>query len=446
MTAVLACTWACPVPAQQDPAAILYATQSRLDSVAAYRVRGDGRPETAPFFEIDLGSGSNPRRLELHPDGCALYVATANRLEVLRILSDGRLERFDDDADTMRRMRFVKPANFQYIALHPSARALYTSLTAVDQIQQYFLNDDGSLQRLPEDPEKDPPIVSCVQSVQNMRHQGLGVTGTHLYASAHAPARIDIFSLDASDRVQSQIERPDGNDDTEEPAPEVFTTCDPERPTFAEAFSGGLLDPKALILNAARDTVYVADLFRLRIYACPIAPDGTLPDCPQGKEGSPDDCPSRVLKTKQGSFYEQLALSDAGVLFASVFREGRLRAFTPDCEDKKGRLKRHKRHPFDLFTSPGGLEVGGDLLYVAQGDSDRIAVFPIDESGFVLTAPKWQTEKIEQSFPNDVELLSLPVDPSGCAVPTTSATSSTTTSTTSSPEITTTTTTTTTLP
>jgi 6-phosphogluconolactonase (cycloisomerase 2 family) len=422
---VLAFVQAWPAGAQQAPAAILYSTQSRLDRVAAYQMRSDGRPAAAPFQQFNLGSEANPRRLALHPRGCALYVAGAKQLAVLKILPDGRLERFADDTDTMARLR--SPSNFQYIALHPNGSVLYTSLPAIDQIQQYFLNDDGSLQRLAEDPEKDPPIASCVQGVGGASFKGLGASATHLYASAHAPPSIEIFSLDASGRIESLIERPDKDDDDEDAEPEVFTECQRKRPTFAEASSGQLSNPKALILNGARDTVYFSDIFRLRIFACPIDPDdGTLPDCPNDDDDDSNDLDEPVLKTKQSTVYEQLALSDAGVLFASVFREGRIRAFLPNPD--KGRLERRKRKVSDIFSTPGGLEVLGDLLYAAQGEGDRVAVFPVDAEGFANTTPKWQTDKIKKSFPNDVVLLPLPVDPSACGASTTSPPTTTTTS------------------
>lgn len=399
--------------------AVLYVTEARLDRVAAYRLTTDGCAEPSPFQHVD--TAPNPRRLAVHPDACALYVATANSIEVFQIASDGRLSRFADDEDTLRRMRAIKPGNYQFLAVHPSGHSLYTSLTALDQIRQYALNADGSLRREPTNPEKDPPVASCVQGQPDTRYQGLVATETSLYASAHLPIQIDIFPLTSDGGIESVTTRP--RDDEEPETPQVFTDCNRKKATFAPRFSARKFgNPKTLLLDGPNAILYVVDRFRGRIYGCPVAADGSLPDCPKNDKDDTNDTGLKTLKSKPSAAYEQMALSQDGMLFASVFPVGRVRAFRPLPEE--GKIKRRKGKSSDVFASPVGLAADGNLLYVAQGELDRIDVFAIDDEGFASGDPRCSTDKIRQSFPNGVIVVRPNTDPLAC--PATSTTTTTT--------------------
>jgi len=454
--------------AAQD--AVLYVTEAQLDRVAAYRIAANGRVESAPFQHIDTGAGSNPRRLAVHPDACALYVATRGSIEVFQIASNGRLSRFASDADTLERMSTIEPANYQFLAVHPSGHSLYTSLTRLDQIRQYALNPDGSLQRTFTIPagsevpvEKDPPVASCVQGQPETRYQGLVATETSLYASAHVPLQIDIFPLATDGGIGSVTERPP--DDGQQPTcptnpptcptnpptcPCVVPDCKPKTETFAPRFSktpdGKRFGyPKTLLLDGPNSLLYIVDRFRLRIYGCPIAADGGLPDCPKDDKDDTNDTGRLTLQTQQSATYEQMALSEDGILFAGVFPAGRVRAFRPVPEE--GKLKRRKGKSSDVFATPVALATNGSILYVAQGELDRIDAFTIDDEGFANEDPRWSTNKIQQSFPNGVIVVRPNSDPLACAAgsTTTTTTPSVSTSTTSATLAATTSTTTTTL-
>jgi 6-phosphogluconolactonase (cycloisomerase 2 family) len=431
--------------------AILYVTETQGDRVSAYRLGAGGRPAEEPFQRIDTGAESNPRRVAAHPDGCALYVATANRVEAFQIAANGRLSRFASDADTLGRMALLKPGNDQFLAVHPDGHSLYAALAARDQIHHYRLNPDGSLRRASTSPtdgsdpvEKDPPIASCVQGVTDVRYQGLAVTATHLYAAAHAPLQVEIFPLSADGSLQSVEERPPKNpdDDFVPETPQVFTECVRTRATFAPAFSRPFGYPKTLALNQpARDTLFATDRFRGRIYGCPIAPDGGLPDCPKKDKDDGNNLDRRLLKSKQSAVYEEMAVSEDGVLFATVFRAGRVRAFEQIPEE--GKLKRKKKRTSDVFSTPVGLAPDGSILYVAQGELNRIDAFPVNATGFADTTPAWSTARRDGSFPNGVIVVRRSLDPAACTSPaatsTTLATTTTTTTTTTAPSTVTTT-------
>ena len=176
---------------------------------------------------------------------------------------------------------------------------------------------------------------------------------------------------------------------------------------FPETSSGSLGRPKALLLDHDTRTLYMTEVFWNRIIGCPIdEDDGSLPDCPNRrfKQG--------ISRTSSGAEYEQIALSADRVLFASIFVNGRLRAFGLKTG---GLLPRNpkKPHPSSIFSTPVGLKTCGRGLYVAQGDLDRVDHFRIDDGGFLSVLPSSQTTEIEGSFPNDVAVV--PLDGAGCA-------------------------------
>ena len=432
--------------------AVLYVTEARLGRVAAYRIGANGHVHETPFQHIDTGPDTNPRRLAVHPNACALYVATGNNIEVFQIASDGHLSRFTHDEDTLASMRDIKPANYQFLAVHPAGLALYASLTALDQIREYALNPDGSLRRAfttSEPPvEKDPPVASCVQGVQQVRYQGLIATETSLYAAGHAPPQIEIFPLDAAGAIESVPLRPPANPDDDDilQVPQVYSDCKRNRPTFAHRFSTArnkkkFLNPKTLLLDPVAGIIYAADRFLGRIFGCFIAADGGLPDCPGHDKDVTNNTGLLPMQSKVSAAYEQMVLSEDWILFASVFPNGRVRAFRP--VPAQGKIKRRKAKSNDVFATPVGLAVKGQILYVAQGELDRIDQFAIDSDGFKNEDPLWETDKIKQSFPNGVIVVTPNQDPAACAATstTTSTTPSVSTSTTTTVLATTTTTT-----
>jgi len=440
----------------QEP--VLYVTEARGNRVAAYHIKPNGCVNETPFQRIDIkisgldcdpDEDANPRRLAVHPNGCALYVATAGTIEVFQIRSDqdnyGRLKPFDDDADTLARMTCIKPANYQFLAVHPDGGSIYASLTALDQIRQYALNPDGSLQRTFTTPadggepvEKDPPVASCVQGEEDTRFQGLVVKDESLYAASHLPPQIAIFPLTTDEgAIESVTRRPTTNDPPQ--VPQVFTDCVKSRKTYAPRFSTSgkqnnlskqFINPKTLLLDEPNgDLLYVADRGRGRIYGCPIADGGGLPDCPEDDKDDTNDAKDPngterlTMQSKKSAAYEQMALSDDGMLFASVFPAGRVRAFRPVPDE--GQIKRRKGKSSDVFATPVAIAADGRNLYVAQGELDRIDVFTINDEGFANEDPRCSTEKIDGSFPNGV-IVVIPCATTTTTTSTLAATTSTT--------------------
>jgi 6-phosphogluconolactonase (cycloisomerase 2 family) len=432
---------------------VLYVTQARAARVAAYRVGANGKPAEQPFQQIDTGTDSNPRRLAVHPNACALYVATGNTIEVFQIAPNGRLSRFDHDDDTLERMRSIKPANYQFLTVHPDGHSLYTALTALDQIRQYALNPDGSLRKAPGD--KDPPVTSCVQGNEDTRYQGLVATPTHLYASSHVPLQVDIFPLASDGGIETVPNRPNRDEETPE-VPSVVTDCERKTPRFAPMFSTSgkntssgnskrFGNPKTLLLDAPNSLIYVVDRFRGRIYGCPIGADGGLPDCPKDDKDDTNNTGRETMKSKQSAAYEQMTLSEDGMLFASVFPAGRVRAFRPVPDE--GKIKRRKGKSSDVFATPVALATDGRIMYVAQGELDRIDAFAIDDEGFADEDPRWSTDKIDGTFPNGVIIVRPNPDPLACAAGSTTTTTTPSVSTsTASSTLAATTTTTSTMP
>jgi hypothetical protein len=76
----------------------------------------------------------------------------------------------------------------------------------------------------------------------------------------------------------------------------------------------------------------------------------------------------------------------------------------------------------------------GRIMYVAQGELDRIDAFAINDEGFADEDPRWSTDKIDGSFPNGVIVVRPNPDPLACAAgsTTTTTTPSVSTSTASS--------------
>jgi hypothetical protein len=381
-------------PSSHASAAVLYATDANLDRLSVYRITANGGLQKTPFQQVF--TAENPRRMAL--TSRALYVATRTRIEAFEIDEmTGGLSRFKDDTGRVINPANVPNANFQYLTVDPSERYLYAASTAQDRILGYPIAADGSIDE----------VGSCTQGTEGTRYQGLAATDSVLYAVAHIPGRVVLFPLREDGAIQALATDPTNDEDGGAGGDtlEVFTACNDPRLSFPPESTKNFSNPKVLLLNAPFSQLYITDIFEDRIYSCPIAGDGTLPDCPKQKK-SPD-----VSRTLSGGQYEQLALSGKAVLYASVFQTGNLRAFVLAGDGSVP--KRHARdHPADLFTAPGGVAIWCDaVLYAGQGDADRIDAFRIDAKGFVggkkKLKPFASTAREGGSFPNALAVLLL---------------------------------------
>jgi 6-phosphogluconolactonase (cycloisomerase 2 family) len=385
-------------------AAVLYSTEANLNRIAVYRIKGNGSLPAKAFQRIS--TSANPRRLFL--TSRALYVATRTRIDAFKIDEfTGRLSRFTDIDGSIIRPANVADANFQYLTVDSLERYLYVSSTAQDRILGYPIAADGSIRE----------IGSCTQGTEATRYQGLAATSSTLYAVGHVPGHVAMFPLRDDGAIQALTEDPDADDseeDGEDPVDEnmleVFTSCMNPPVSFPPTSTKSFSNPKVLLLSPSASLLYTTDIFEDRVYACTIAADGSLPDCPRQKKSK------GVTRTESGGQYEQLVLSDDAVLYASIFQTGNLRAFI--LRDDGGVPKRHEgKHPSDLFTAPGGVAIWCDaVLYTGQGDADRIDAFRINKQGFVGNKKKLKafsrTKRVSKAFPNALAVLLL--DGEGC--------------------------------
>lgn len=381
-------------------AAVLYSTEANLNRIAVYRIHDNGGLAAEPFQRIS--TAANPRRLFL--TSRALYVATRTRIDAFEIDEfTGRLSRFKDLDGSVIRPANVKGANFQYLTVDPLERYVYASSTAQDRILGYPIAADGSIKR----------IGSCTRGPASTRYQGLAATSSTLYAVGHVPARVGLFPLRDDGAIQAVTQNPDENDskeDGDEAMLEVFTSCKKPPLSYPPTTTKTFSNPKVLLLNQAASQLYITDIFEDRVYSCSIDTDGSLPFCPRQKKSD------AVSRTRSGGQYEQLALSDEGVLYGSVFQSGNLRAFVLRGD---GSVPKHHegKHPSDLFTAPGGVAIWCDaVLYAGQGDADRIDAFRINKQGFVGNKKKLKafssTKRVSKAFPNSLAVLFL--DGEGC--------------------------------
>jgi len=386
-------------------AAVLYSTEANLDRIAVYRINDNGALASEAFQRVS--THANPRRLFL--TSRALYVATRTRIDAFEIDEfTGRLSRFQDLDGSVIQPANVKGANFQYLTVDPLERYVYASSTAQDRILGYPIAADGSIKE----------IGSCTRGREATRYQGLAATSSVLYAVGHAPARVAMFPLRDDGAIQALAKDPDDDDSKEEEADdpidedmlEVFTSCKSSEVSYPPTTTKSFSNPKVLLLNHSAAQLYTTDIFEDRIYSCPIAADGSLPDCPRQRKN--DD----ISRTTSGGQYEQLVLSDDGVLYGSVFQSGNLRAFILRGDGSVP--KRHEgKHPADLFTAPGGVAIWCDaVLYAGQGDADRIDAFRINRQGFVGSKKKLKafsrTKRVGKAFQNSLAVLFL--DGEGC--------------------------------
>jgi hypothetical protein len=292
-------------PPARAQKAFVYVTEARQGGVAAYRIT-DGCIERTPFQRISTGSNSNPRRIVAQPDGRAIYVSTKRRIEAFKVKKNGRLKRFPKDLarDQLSRMRAGKKGNYLFLALHPNELDLYVAAAALDQIQHFRLNPNGSLRPAPTGSKKNTPLQpSCVQGTSN-RWDGLAVSDDWLYASApfdpeafQAIERIDQFRLpsvcfdDAARETQKYCllnECPDAGPDC---TCRANSECDP----LASDDTGRVARCVSRPCTADTDCPAATD----RCVGVTVDEDGTTPgECVLTCATSPD-CPGNVTCNPQ---------------------------------------------------------------------------------------------------------------------------------------------------
>jgi 6-phosphogluconolactonase (cycloisomerase 2 family) len=315
-----------------------------------------------------------------------LYVATEDRIDAFSIdPTTGRLERYQNVDGGAKAPAAIAGADFEYLAVDPGERQLYAAATDAARIVAYPIAADGSIS----------DVGSCTQGDPGTRYQGLGATSTQLYASAHQSGRIDIFPLRAEDGALQALDKAADEGGTLQ----VFTDCTEGTVTLAPQTSLKVGNPRALIVDGG--TVYFVEREHRRIIGCPMASDGTLPECPKRKR---NPAISRTQEAK--SAYHQMVISTDRVLFVSVFGKGRVEAFVLGTDGALPASPRTRLRN-DPLRTPVGVAVCQDTLYVAEGELNRIDAFRIGPRGFVNTKPFSHTDAIGRSFPNDVAVVPL---------------------------------------
>ena len=218
--------------------------------------------------------------------------------------------------------------------------------------------------------------------------------------------------------------------------PSTCKTVKKARPPVSIPFSERrkLQKPKDFLLLDGM--LYVEERSVHRLTAFRLQDDGTFCDKAIDKTTDVDeDCtgfdqlPSKKCARKQAKKqrqqcpasqtdavvqYEALALSGQTILGTQFFR-GRVDAYRLKEESRLANARiRLPRGPTisttaDVRTSPVRLLVNGDVLYVADGEDDRISAYRLNDAG-VLTSPQpfSRTDVRRGTFPNDVAIAVLP--------------------------------------
>jgi hypothetical protein len=368
--------------------------------------------------EQEIATDDNPRRVVVHPtDPTLLYVATRERIQVIRLRSGGGsacIGETSSDQEVVPDADDLDPVD---LTIDPSFGngILYVAGRGANRVDAYPIGDDGRLPQLP---------TSCIVGGSNSEFSTLAPMGENFFAAAGS-VRIEVHA-----RVDGQfLAEPDPNA-TVTPSPLPTTTPTPEPgatpgPTVPSPQRSTCVDARlvstplstiggALITNMFFEPsasvpigqLFLAEEVSQRIFTFPVNADGVI---------SENDTSS----TKRAGVYQRMLRVDSSptsVLYASVFNDGRVDAFRLE----NGLLpdRSFSRTAEDPKTLPVALAldgVAGRMLYVAEGGLDRIDGFRIQADGGLPDEPATSTApRVDDAgndfstFPDDIVIVSLP--------------------------------------
>ena len=397
--------------------AILYATDASTNGVDGFCIRGDGSLAPTPATHVDT-LGDLPRRLVIGPNR-VLYVCDHDRVEAFSIGARGRLSRVGStDPRTNPNMNPLD------VAVSADGTMLYVPLNGQDVIGAYRLDATGA-------PEKT--FSTCVKGTPGQQVQRLIVVAPYLYAVSYSlTGRISVFPVNPDGTLSNP---PDlcksGNSHTTSP-----TTCPVSDRRRLDRPRGA-----ALIGNQ----FYVASILKHRLFVFPLT-NGLFDPPIVHKTGEVTDMAAvcadddthtvetearrrrydwekPTSKTNDYQPYQEMIVANGAetcrsggctpgsqtVAYGAQFPNGRIDAFQLTAD---GNLPRRitQSTKQDLRGTPVGLLVRDSVLYVADGENDRVQAFLLDRKGMPATTPFSDTNVQKGTFPNALASIELSDD------------------------------------
>lgn len=368
--------------------------------------------------EQRIATDTNPRRVVVHPtDPTLLYVATQDRVQVVRLRSGGGSACIGESKSDQEVVPSADESDPVDMVIDPSVGngVLYVAARGSNRVDAYAIADDGTIPALPS---------SCIVGGGNADFAALAPLGDGFFAAGGA------VQIEIHPRVQGQfLPEPDPQATvTPTPAPTVAPTPGPDEtpgpavpsPQTTTCIDARLVSTPISVIGAALVTqmffdtsvsaplgqLFIAEEVSERLFTFPVNADGVISD-------------SDSSSTKRAGVYQRMLRHRHGtaeVLYSSVYNEGRVDAFLLE----NGLLpdETFSRTAEDPRTLPVGLAVddpNGAILYVAQGGYDRVDGFRIRSDGGLPDEPATSTApptnaagKALVTFPDDVAIVTLP--------------------------------------
>jgi hypothetical protein len=365
-----------------------------------------------------IATDDNPRRVVAHPtDPSLLYVATRERVQVIRLRSDGASACIDETARDQDVREDADDSDPVDLVIDPTIGngILYVAGRGSDRIDAFPIGDDGTLPTLP---------TSCIVGAGNAEYTSMAPVGEGLFA-AGGSVRIEIYT-----RVLGQfLPEPDPNATpsptpiaTASPSPDPEATPGPAVPSpeASTCVDARFVSTPLSVIGSAIVThmifepsasiplgnLFIAEEASQRIFTFQVTPDGEIED---------DDSSS----TKRAGVYQRMLRhqhSTGTILYSSVFNEGRVDVFRLE-EDGLLPDETFSRTAEDPNTLPVALAIDptGSVLYVTQAGKDRVDGFRIRSDGGLPDEPATSTAPREdpegraiEMFPDDIAIVTLP--------------------------------------
>jgi len=428
-------------------ATILYATAASQRRIDGFRVLSDGSLEGAPDPGTQTGTrGTSPRRLV--KNGCTLYVAEDDRIEVFHAEMDGHLTLIGATRPDMKPDGGTKKMATNDVALSDDGHTLYVPSRKRDVIGAYPLGVDGA-------PNFDPVVLNpadsfvvgqpkkCLFGPPTPDYEDITVGNGKLYVTELN--RVAIFGLDAegmpfgtartnldknhNGTIQDNtnetdvcpyystvgIEPIDCPDPTQPKAPRPKETCPLYRRDHISSPIGIVLDGTTLVVGAR---------FTNRLVAFTLQPDGSFPAFgvdPANPTSKEKKAERKTRKPNQtGSNVRYLGIT---LCVAPDCPESRVFATAPKGFINDFRIAPNPSHLLphspnatshrDVASTPVRTTVrlpsgsNKPVLYMATGELDRITAYQLDKDGGMPenATPFSKTDELSGSYPNDVVVI-----------------------------------------
>ncbi len=422
VSAVLAAVCARPLAAET----MLYAIAAADNRIDGYRVRDDGSFALDPAKQRTT-IGARPRRVITN--GCTLYVAEIDRVEVYHIGDGGQLTLIG----ATRKSTDSKPRD---MALSTDGHTLYVPSRHTGSLASYPLDVEGK----PTDdvvtqdgvPAGGPS--SCVYAPNGADWEDIVFANGRVYGTA--TDRVSIYGTDDAGRLTSVAEKPlDLNHDGTIAADEMG--C----PAYAPTASGTIQDcvdftmmPKptrpvncplsfrnhnggGVGLVVEGTTLVTVQRLNKWLQGFTLGADGLFPPYGLDPENPTNKEKKAERKSRKKNRTSDALKSYIGLtLFHPVGSNPVVYAASTSGSIEAFRLSDTGTLPKRVMTSTGkdvistpirttvGLFSNGPMLYVAGGELDRVESFRLSSQGAIVPDSRRLTNELTDSFPNDVVL------------------------------------------